>query len=53
METTRTYVRASRLTVERACEAWLLSKHALKPPARRSRCRCTRTARTTRCGRRR
>ena len=26
METTRTYVRASRLTVERACEAWLLSK---------------------------
>jgi len=26
METTRTYVHASRLTVERACEAWLLSK---------------------------
>lgn len=31
MVTTRTYVHASRLTVERACEAWLRSKHALKP----------------------
>ena len=26
METTRTYVHASRLTVERACEAWLRAK---------------------------
>ena len=31
MVTTRTYVHASRLTVKRACEAWLRSKHALKP----------------------
>ena len=29
--TTRTYVHSSRLTVEQACETWLLSKHALKP----------------------
>ena len=26
-----TYVHASRLTVEQACEAWLASKHSLKP----------------------
>jgi integrase len=26
-----TYVHASKLTVDQACEAWLLSKHSLKP----------------------
>ena len=31
-----TYVHASRLTVERACEAWLRSKHALKPSTLRA-----------------
>jgi integrase len=28
---TGTYVHASKLTVDQACEAWLASKHALKP----------------------
>ena len=29
--TTGTYVHSSKLTVDQACEAWLLSKHSLKP----------------------
>jgi integrase len=29
--TTGTYVHASKLTAEQACEAWLMAKHALKP----------------------
>jgi integrase len=29
--TTGTYAHASKLTVDQACEAWLVSKHSLKP----------------------
>jgi integrase len=29
--TAGTYVHSSRLTVDQACEAWLASKHSLKP----------------------
>src|SRR5262245_54183929 len=29
--TAGTYVHASKLTVDQACEAWLASKHSLKP----------------------
>jgi len=29
--TVGTYVHASKLTVDQACEVWLLSKHSLKP----------------------